>query len=205
MPLRPPETFVTEAAHLRGFDSVLWRVFATTSPHALRWNELRRFGPIAGMRFDPHKLPQGMDSQAGVMYAATTPHTALAETFQATRVIDRSLFGREIVAWRPTRALTLLDLTTNWPVLNGAAASMMMDDKVATAAWARAIHSAMGGEIDGLFHHSSITAEPVVTLFGGGRREPGLPKRPEFSAPLGAALADEIVSQASRRLGYRVV
>lgn len=155
------------------------------------------------MRFDPHPPPTGMHADSGVMYAATSPHTALGEVYQATRLIDRSVGGATIVAWVPSRPLVLLDLTTNWPVLNGAAASMMMDDKHTTQAWARAIDERHGKDFDGLYHRSSINNEPLVTLFRRARQVASFPPRVSFSALLSDTLADELVAQAKKRLGYQ--
>lgn len=203
VPATPPAAFVFDAAHRRRFQSALWRVFRTEGAHALAWNELRRYGPVPGMRFDPHPPPTGMHADSGVMYAATSPHTALGEVYQATRLIDRSVGGATIVAWVPSRPLVLLDLTTNWPVLNGAAASMMMDDKHTTQAWARAIDERHGKDFDGLYHRSSINNEPLVTLFRRARQVASFPPRVSFSALLSDTLADELVAQAKKRLGYQ--
>jgi hypothetical protein len=205
--------------HLRLFDAPLWRVFRTEGPHALEWNELRHFGPVPGMRFDPHPAAVGaaavrdpdpampaaaMHPDCGVMYAAAQPVTALAEVYQRTRVIDRGMGGATIVAWQPARALRLLDLTGDWPVLNGAAAALMMAVTPATQVWARAIVERLGDEIDGLYHQSSIDNRPVVTLFSRVERVPAFPPRLSFRARLDDALADEVVLQAAMRLGYGV-
>jgi hypothetical protein len=154
------------------------------------------------MRFDPQPPPPGSHPSVGVMYTATRPHTALGEVYQATRVIDRS-FGRAAIAsWTPARELTLLDLTTNWPVLNGAAAAMTMDDKRSTQAWARAIDEQLGAELDGLYHQSSINNEPLITLFSRTERNPAFPTHLSFSSLLLDTTADEIIAQATKRLGY---
>lgn len=204
VPATPPDTFVLdEVQHLRSFEGALWRVFRTEGPHAVTWDQLRHYGPVPGMRFDPHPLPTGMHRESGVMYAATRSHTALGEVFQSTRVIDRSMGGATIAAWIPSRTLRLLDLTSNWPVLNGAAAAMMMDDKTTTQAWARAIDQRHGGELDGLYHQSSINSEPLVTLFSRTERVPAFPARPSLSALLSDTTADEIVARAMWQLGYR--
>jgi hypothetical protein len=154
------------------------------------------------MRFDPQGPPTGDHPESGVMYAATLPWTAIAEVYQATRVIDRSAGGATIASWMPSRRLQLLDLTTNWPVLNGAAASMMMDDKSTTQAWAHAIDEQFSDRIDGLYHHSSINNRPMVTLFSRTERYPSFPARVGFRAQLSDPTADEIVAHAARLLGY---
>jgi len=202
VPATPPAKFTLNTEHVRTFQDPLWRVFRTEGPHALAWNELRHYGPAKGMRFDPQPPPAQIYPDIGVMYAATRSFTALGEVFQATRVIDRSMGGATIAAWVPSRSLDLLDLTSNWPVLNGAAAAMMMGSKANTQAWARAIHEQYGDGIDGLYHQSSINNEPMITLFSGTEHVSAFPTRVSFSALLSDTTADEIVAQATKKLGY---
>ncbi|MCI9889348.1 RES family NAD+ phosphorylase [Micrococcales bacterium 31B] len=203
VPAAPPPHLTTDwNRHIRDFRGPLWRAYATGGAHPQAWNSLRHFGPAPGMRFDPHPLPQGHHDHVGVMYTATLPTTSLAEVFQSSRVIERSLDARAMVSWRPTRTLKLLVLTTNWPVLNGSAAAMMMDAKHNTQPWARAIHEHLRNDIDGLYHLSSLTSQPLVTLFSGAVSNPSFPARPDFNVLLAARAADIIIDQATRDLGY---
>lgn len=207
LPHIPPSSFETHARHIRTFgtDEVLWRIYRSAGPHALGWDELRHWGPAPSMRWDPHEPPAGHDADAGVMYAAGDATTALGEVFQGTRRIARSEGGATIVAWEPSRALQLLDLTSNWPVLNGASASMMMSDKRSTQAWARRIHIVMGADVDGLFAQSAITNRPVVTLFQRAERLPAFPARPRFHALLSDPIAASLVDIGARDLGFEVI
>ena len=202
VPATPPTTFAVEPRHLRAYQGQLWRIYRATGPHAVAWDELRHWGPAGEMRFDPHPLPQGDHPDVGVMYAATDPITALGEVYQDGRSIDRSAGGATIVAWVPTRDLALLDLTTNWPVLNGAAAAMMMDDKAHTSTWARAIYERLGDDIDGLYHQSSITNKPIVTLFSRTERQPAFPARPLFHVAVADSALHSTIDEAKRELGY---
>jgi hypothetical protein len=202
VPATPPDDFVFELEHIREYQGPLWRVFRTEGPHALEWDQLRHYGPIPDMRFDPQPPPPGEHVENGVMYTATHSYTALGEVYQEDRVIDRAAGGATIASWIPSRVLKLLDLTTNWPVLNGAAASMMMDDKKTTRAWAAAIFDQLGDHIDGLYHQSSINNQPLVTLFSGTEVNSAFPARVNFSALLSDTLADELVKRAKKRLGY---
>jgi hypothetical protein len=181
----------------------LWSIFATVGPHALAWNELRHFGPATGMRFDPHPLPPGVHD-VGVMYCATGPVTAFAEVFQASRRISRSELGRTLVSFTPARDLQLLDLTANWPVKNGGAASMQMGPKRHTQNWAREIQSQLGDRIDGLWHYSSLTSEPMVTLFSRAEVDSIFETYPESRVALADAMADLDVYIAASELGYDV-
>jgi hypothetical protein len=206
VPATPPSELAFDPAqHVVTYSGVLWRVFSTAGIHPQVWNELRHWGPGANMRFDPQSPPPGVDPAAGVLYAATLGWTALGEVFQSARVIDRTAGAPVIAAWFPSRELQLLDLTSNWPVVNGAAASMMMDDKQHTQAWARAIHQQLGDRIDGLWHLSSINSKPMVTLFSRVERMPAFPPRVSFETPLDAAAADALINAATKRLGYASV
>jgi hypothetical protein len=203
VPASPPDTLVIEPhLHVRKFQAPLWRIFRTEGDHALAWNELRHYGPVDEMRFDPHPLPPAVHPDHSVMYAATQPHTALGEVYQEERLIQRAAGGATLVSWTPSRELELLDLTSNWPVLNGAAAAMMMDDKQHTQAWAHAIDEAFGLSLDGLYHQSSINNEPLVTLFHRVEVVEAFPARPTFRTLLSDAAADEIIRKAKKLLGY---
>lgn len=203
VPARPPQEFVLDPSlHIRTYSSQLWRVFRTEGSHPTEWDGLRHYGPIPNMRFDPHPPPVRTHPGASVMYTATQPYTALGEVYQEDRVIDRAAGGAAIAAWIPARPLELLDLTSNWPVLNGAAASMQMDDKKHTQAWACEIHEQLGGHVDGLYHLSSINNEPLVTLFSRTELFPAFPARVRFSALLSDTTADEIIKSAKKKLGY---
>lgn len=207
VPVTPPDTFTTDGQHLRTFgaDAALWRIYRTSGPHPTAWDALRHYGPIAKQRWDPHASPVGMDPDAGVLYASADPTTAFGEVYQDRRVIARAQGAPALVAWQPARDLTLLDLTTNWPVVNGSAASMMMGDKRSTQAWARAIDMRLGDRVDGLYALSSITSRPVITLFSRTEREPAFPLRPQLHALLTDASIDAVIDRAARELGYGVL
>lgn len=204
-PTAPPNPLRLDLTsdHVTTFTGPLWRIFSTIGAHALAWNELRHLGPAPGMRFDPHPLTQGVHD-AGVMYCATDPVTAFAEVFQATRRITRSELGRTLVSFAPTRELTLLDLTSNWPIQNAAAASMQMGPKRFTQNWARAIDEELGAEVDGLWHYSSLTSKPIVTLFRRVERLPTFDTYPDSRVALDDPTADIDVFIAATALGYGV-
>lgn len=203
VPAVPPSPLSLDPArHLRSFDGPLWRLFGTIGAHPQLWDQLRHFGPLNTMRFDPHPAPKQHHPDVGVMYTASRSTTALAEVFQRTRVINRSARGMTLASWRPTRTLTLLDLTSNWPVVNSASAAIMMAAKRNTRAWAHAIHAQFRSTVDGLYHFSSIDSQPMVTLFT--RAEDSFPAFPAFLGRLDAPNCNLIVAEAHLRLGYDV-
>lgn len=199
----PPATLTLDpSTHIKTYEGFLFRVYPTAGGHPQAWAELREYGPIPGMRFDPHGQPEGDHPGVGVMYTALGYVTALAEVYQEERIIDRAVKGNALVAWEVTRPLELLDLTGYWPVSNHGAAAMQMGDKENTSAWAHAIRTQFGDVVDGLYHLSSVDNQPMITLFDRSTRVPSFPDRPDFNEPLTDAACDEIVLDACEVLQY---
>ena len=180
--------------------AVLWRVHATAGPHVTPWNRLRYFGPTTS-RFDPQPPPAGW-SERGVTYAATEVVTCLAEVFAASRVVDVGRRAPYVTGWRPTRTLTLLDLTGTWPVRNGASHGLATGPKSVCRAWARAVDTEWP-DLDGLWSVSSMTGQPMVTLFTAAAD--AFPRRPAFSRPLASPALQGALAAAAAEIGYRVV
>ncbi|WP_311245376.1 MULTISPECIES: RES family NAD+ phosphorylase [unclassified Microbacterium] len=183
----------------------LWRIYRSEGEHALGWNQLRHWGPAPDMRYDPHHLPTQDWPDTGVMYTALEPDTAFAEVYQEDRVITLSAGAPRLASWKPSRPLQLLNLTKNWPILNGAASAIMMDDKTHTQEWARVINDQIGNDIDGLFHSSSMLNTPMVTLFSRTERDPAFPKDPSFNRLLSDRAARRYISSAQTTTGYGVL
>ena len=201
----PPTSFKTDPdKHFRTPDDALWRVYYRASAHPAAWNKLREFGPVEDMRFDPHPLPKGVHPGIGVTYAASSSQTALAEAFQE-RLIDRRDMHPAIAGWVPTRPLTLLDLTSRWPVLNKGAAAIMMGDKEYTQAWARAIEYQLRDEIDGLYYLSSVDSQPCMALFTRTQRVNAWPARPDFAVALSDPALKPIMADMVEEYDYKVI
>lgn len=196
---------IDSVRHIRTFQGALWRVYPRSGVHPQAWDSLREFGPIPGMRFDPQPLPIEDHPGIGVMYAALSPVTALAEKYQETRVIDRHMNDNTLVGWSATRELELLDLTSNWPVANGGAAAIQMGDKAHTSTWSQAIYQEFGNSVDGLFHLSSVDGQPAVTLFSRSVTTPSFPTRPRFNNLLADPKCDAIILHTIDELNYAVV
>lgn len=201
VPRTPPATLVRDPDDVVRVRPLLWRVHRTQGGHVLAWNQLRGFGPIPTMRYDPHSEPAA-DSDEGVLYTATSLATALAETFQTTRVVDTRSFAPQVTAWTPTRDLRLLDVTGGWALRNGAAFSLATAARSTCRAWVRKIR-AMWPDLDGLWAPSTMTGDANVVLWSPARTS--LPAAPDFSRPLAEptvrAIADRIAQQ---QLGYRL-
>lgn len=154
------------------------------------------------MRHDPQPEPAG-SSVEGVLYTATSLATALAETFQATRVVDSRSFAPQVTAWTPTRALRLLDLTGSWALRNGAAFPPPTAPKSTCRAWARQIR-ATWPDLDGLWAPSTMTGCTNVVLWNPARTS--FPAAPDLSRPLAEPIFYAIANRiAVGELGYRVI
>jgi hypothetical protein len=138
------------------------------------------------------------------MYCATEPVTAFAEVFQKPRRIIRSELGRTLVSFTPIRELELVDLTSTWPIKNGGAASMQMGSKRYTQNWAREIQAQLGDRIDGLWHYSSLTSMPMVTLFSRAETAPIFGPYPDTRVALADPASDLDVIIAAETLKYDV-
>ncbi len=202
VPRIPPTDLVHEPGDILTIRPLLWRIHRTQGSHVLAWNQLRTFGPISTMRYDPQPEPAG-SSMEGVLYTATSLATALAETFQATRVVDSRSFGPRVTAWTPTRALRLLDLTGSWALRNGAAFSLATAPKSTCRAWARQIR-ATWPDLDGLWAPSTMTGGANVVLWNPAQTS--LPDGPDFSRPLTEPTVHAICNRIAREeLGYRLI
>lgn len=137
------------------------------------------------------------------MYASPSMLTTFAEVYQRTRVISDE-DGAILASWRPTRNLHLLDLTSNFLVRNGAAAAMMMGPKRFTQHWAAAVDSQLGSHVDGLWHLSSMTSQPVVTLFERAASANSFPPRPAFHRSVGDPLLGGHIAAVAKQLNYGV-
>ena len=201
VPRTPPTKLVHEPGDILTVRPLLWRIHRTQGSHVLAWNQLRMFGPMSTMRYDPQPEPAAPSGE-GVLYTATSLATALAETFQATRVVDSRSFQPRVTTWAPTRDLRLLDLTGSWALRNGAAFALATAPKSICRTWARQIR-ATWPDLDGLWAPSTMTGGTNVVLWNPGRTS--LPAAPEFSRPLAEPTLLAIAARlAQQELGYRI-
>lgn len=181
--------------------TVLWRIHDTVGPYVTGWNSLRHFGPVARARFDPHEPPPHLQD-AGVYYTALDVPTALAEVFQLTRVVDVRRRSPHLTGMQLTRTLNVLDLSGAWPVRAGASHAIGSGRRDVSRAWARAIVAAWP-ELDGLWHLSSMTGKPCLTVFNPGAD--ALPDTPVFSEPLDHPGLRPWLAAGCKLIGYRLL
>lgn len=119
--------------------TVVWRIQRTRGDDVVAADALRGWGLVASCRFDPQPLPPG-PSEEGVRYAAAAVETALAETYQAGRLIDRHIGAPYLVALALARDLALLGTGGPWPTRAGA--SQALNSGRRDTARARAVRGA---------------------------------------------------------------
>jgi hypothetical protein len=200
--LRRPEDVVAVAPI-----TALARIHRTGGEHPTQWDQLRTLGPLATARFDPHPVTDGgapADAPGhGVLYTGLSLRTAMAEAFQATRVVDRHSGAPWVVVFRPVRPLHLLDLAGTWPTRAGASQAISSGSRERARAWAREIFAAYP-DVDGLWYRSSMdSGAPAVCLWE--RAAAALPGRPWVHLPLSSPALALPVARACRQLGYRLL
>jgi hypothetical protein len=167
------------------------------------WNEFREYGPISTCRFDPHPDgPPRRHQGVGVLYAAAALPTALAEVYQTTRVIDCVSGSPAATAFRFRRAVRLLDLTGDWPLRVGSSHVINTGRRAASRAWARAFLTEWP-DLDGLWHTSSLTGRPCVTLYRGAAD--ALPASPAHAFALDDRRYLDWLLVAADTIGYDLV
>lgn len=200
---RPPATLEFDPSRdVVSYADPLWRIFTARGPHAQVWDEARLFGPLRGMRFDPHPSPLGTHSR-GVLYAAASISTAFAEVFQADRVIARDQ-NRAVASWIPTRPLELLDLAGSFPVRNGASFAMTVGPKRFTQEWAHAIDEQLGERIDGVSYRSAITGTSAFVLFTRAWSTPSFPPTAGFHRTLDDPLLRDLLATVATELNFGI-
>lgn len=206
LPDRPDPAVLAASApefHTVETTSVLWRIHRTTGLHVAPWNQLRNFGPISTCRFDPHPDgPPRLHPGPGVLYSAGNLPTALAEVYQTTRVIDLVTGTPAASAFRFRRPVQLLDLTGQWPLRAGASHVINSGRRAATRAWARAFLS-LWPELDGLWHTSSLTGHPCVTLYTASAD--ALPTTPAHTFDLADPRYLDWLLVAADTIGYDLI
>ncbi|WP_137724169.1 RES family NAD+ phosphorylase [Prescottella subtropica] len=185
-------------------ETVIWRVHRTRGGHVLAWNRLRTFGPL--LRFDPHPRPRRDHPRHGVWYGAADVPGALAETFQATRVVDRAACAPYLTGLCFTRPLRLLDLggfgDGRWPTRVGGNFALATTAHGLAQHWARTIRAAHP-DLDGLAYRGRFSGGLCVALFPPAAD--AFPAAPQLSLPLEHPALASRLAGAADRIGYGVV
>lgn len=199
VPAAPPQPLSALPSDERRWAAPLVRVIRTQGDYLVPWNDLRRYGPLAGMRWEPHPPPAQAHSKIGVSYQAADLATALAEVWQSTRIIDTATQAPTAFIWTPTRPLRLLDVTGTWPLRMGAAAALTAAPRPVCCAWARQIRASLP-YLDGLHAHSTMTGASTVALFTAE----AFPAAPDAVIPLDSDLGVALSELIAEHIGYAV-
>lgn len=209
-PLRPAVDLITGPGDILEYDRALWRIYRTQGKHRQRWNQLRDFGPLKSMRWDPHPPLPGRAGQKAqptatqpdwtVGYASPDVETAFAEVFQQTRAIRLSA-AQSLVGWMPSRALRLLDLTGQWLLHNGASSSLASGRKDTCRNWSHTIAKTWP-DLDGLYVRSGKNDKPSVVLYAHARD--AFPADPQMARPLNSPVLAGTIRHAAASLEWPI-
>lgn len=179
----------------------VWRIHRTSGPHPAGWDERRVFGPSKTARFDPHSEPARIQEGVGVVYLARDVPTALAEAYQATRVVTVRRNAPYLTGFTTAADLELLDLTGGWPLRAGASHTTNAGRRDVARRWVRAFVE-VWPDLHGLLYTSSMTGRTCVALYMPGRH--ALPGTPAFSEPLSCAGLTNHLADAANEIGYLI-
>ena len=181
-------------------DSWLWRVYGFGGRHPANWNGFRTYGPVASGRFDHHLPPPAEEPDRGILYMAGDVATAIAETFQDTRTIDRVHQDPWLCAFRLEHDLPKLDLTGTWPTKAGASQAIATGRRDVARAWSRAIYAAFA-DVQCLIYASSMSGGSTnVAIYERG--EWTLPDRPALNIPLSHPGLSSDLERIAETYGY---
>lgn len=209
-PRRPLPPLQASDIHTLRAGLRLYRVYRAAGSHPAGWNTMRTFGPTA-TRFDPHQPPPHAQTR-GVLYAAGSVPTALAETFGATRVLERRRDEPWLAGWRLATRLRLLDLSGAWPTRAGASQALNSGRKDIAREWARAVYEEY--DVDGVWYPSSMSGllrlpgDPTLHGYAAAlfdRAIGSLPRHPSLHLPLTHPALSGSLGVIAERYGYRLI
>jgi hypothetical protein len=182
--------------------TLLWHIYRAGGRHPASWNGFRSYGPVATGRFDHHEPPPHDDLSRSIYYVSDSAATAIVETYQDTRVIDRMDRDPWLVAFELESDFVALDLTGGWPTRAGASQAIASGRRDVARAWSRLIWSEYG-DVRGIWYPSAMA--------GGGRNlaafergQSNLPDHPSLNLPLShpGLLAD--LNRIATEYGYNL-
>jgi hypothetical protein len=183
--------------------TVLSRVYFTSSGHPMAWRDFRSFGPL-NFRWDHLRSTAAgapCEQERGVLYAAATVLTSLAEAFQVTRRIDRGYQTPWLVVFKTLAPVVLVDLTGDFAIRMQAPMALQSGSRVRARAWARDLYEAYD-ETQGILYASPAGGGPAVVLNERASRAPFFPPHPEFNRALADDLLLDPLRHAAQALGY---
>jgi hypothetical protein len=158
-------------------DLPMLRIHNEGGLHPTTWNSFRIWGPVQNQRFDHHPVLPGPESAAdqppyAVMYAVATQHPRVVNPLAVAvveccedRVLDIHSNAPHLAVWAPTRALRLLDLSTNndWLARAGGTLALTSGPHEVARQWSRAIHATFP-DVDGLVWNSNVLPQGLSAV-----------------------------------------
>lgn len=182
------------------------RIYRRGGTHPTLWDEFRYFGPTSS-RFD-HRVRdaegKAHEQDRGIIYAATDIVTALAESFQLKRAVNRAANQPWLVSAQSSCDLSLLDLTDTFPVRAGGSMKLVSGATAYSQNWSRAFYECYPA-IHGLYYPSSLTNRPVMGLYEHASSLDPFEFPPRFHRALNDALLLEPLRNACREIGYDLI
>lgn len=182
------------------------RIYRRGGAHPTLWDEFRYFGPTSS-RIDQHVRDtegKAHEQDRGIIYAATDILTALAESFQLKRAVNRTANRPWLVSATLSCDLSLLDLTDTFPVRAGGAMKLVSGATAYSQNWSRAFYECYRA-IHGLYYPSSLTNRPVMGLYERASSLDPFESPPHFHRALNDALLLEPLRNACREIGYDLI
>lgn len=183
---------------------MLHRIYKRGGDYPTLWHSFRYFGPT-GARFD-HHLPddqgRGQLQQRGIIYVATGIPTAMAEVFQDKRSLNRYRDEPWLVSFTLAANITLLNLTGTFCVQAGGSMKLVSGPTLYSQNWSRGFYECYE-MIQGLYHPSSLTNRPIITLYERADANVVFSKVPRFHRALADPLLLEPLRNCCREIGYR--
>lgn len=180
---KPPDEFTVPPVIKRlPAGTRVFRVYFRGGTHPSTWDHFRDFGPT-GSRFDHHTLPKRLQRRA-IMYVTMGKDailTALAEVFQVTRHIDRSLNDPWLAAFDLSTPLPLLNTDSPWTIQAGGNMALNSGLRSRSREWSRCIYRSYP-KVVGIAYPSSLTSKPCAAFYE--RAASGVPSHPQLNLPL---------------------
>ncbi len=195
---------LTPAISTLAAGTILARIYYSRGGHSQVWNQFRYFGPL-NSRWDHHSLTAEGNPEMqtrGIYYAARDAKTCLAETFQATRRIDRVFQAPWLVVFETLRELKLVDLNGEFATRMGASMAIHSGSRGRARGWARDLYEAYPGTQGIMYAASMYGGAPAMALNERALRAPLFPAHPLFHRALADDAMLDTLRHAAAGLGY---
>lgn len=183
--------------------TLVHRIYRRGGVYRSSWSMLRDFGPTDA-RFDHHLVdesgaPQRQDRAIGY-YAGDIP-TALAETFQSGRLVDRHRDQPWLASCQLVRDLHVLDLTGTFAVQAGGSMKLVSGPRSWSQNWSRAFYECYS-EVEGIYYPSSLTNLPALAVYERVLSSSPFPAAPVLHRALADPLLIDALREATAMIGY---